>query len=99
MRLISAGSLVRAQSGPYFVPADVGVSSGQPFTESAGDQSSRCEKQDITILKFGERLIAQTRPLSASGGKVFFDICILGRKYNFGESEMEVGLHFYQISK
>jgi hypothetical protein len=50
-------------------------------------------------LKFGERLIAQTRPLSAPGGKVFFDICILGRKYNFGESEMEVRLHFYQISK
>ena len=37
--------------------------------------------------------IAQTRPLSATRGKVFFDICILGRKYNFGESEMEVRLH------
>jgi hypothetical protein len=41
-------------------------------------------------------LIAQTRPLSATRGKVFFDICILGRKYNFGESEMEVRLHLYR---
>jgi hypothetical protein len=38
-------------------------------------------------------VITQTRPLSATRGKVFFDICILGRKYNFGESEMEVRLH------
>ena len=51
------------------------------------------EKQDITILTFGVSIIAQTRPLSATRGKVFFDICILGRKYNFGESEMKVRLY------
>jgi hypothetical protein len=56
-------------------------------------------KQDFTILTFGESVITQARPLSARRGKVFFDICILGRKYNFGESEVEVRLHFYQISK
>jgi len=45
-------------------------------------------------LTFGVSITAQTRSLSATRGKVFFDICILGRKYNFGESEMKVRLHF-----
>jgi hypothetical protein len=77
MRLISAGSLVRVQSGP---PGSGGYPGhGNGFANA---------KAEFTILRFGESLKTRNRPpYPQQADEVFFDICILGRKYNFGEQK------------
>ena len=89
MRLISAGSLVRAQSGPFQVPAETGAHYDEPLISNRSESKIAMHRQNTPFWRLAR--VRQLRPdLSPSQTEtVFFDICILGRKYNFGESEVE----------